>query len=418
MNTNSLAKTPTRFSFATEGWARKIFFKLCGQLQGGELIVEEGRQQHQFGSAAFDGLAVTLVVQSPDAYRRLLNGGSNGAAEAYMDGLWEVSDLTALIRLLLRNRNQVDQFEKGIARTAGILGRIWHGMRRNTRAGAKKNIAAHYDLGNDFFALFLDSKMMYSSAIYQTGEENLDQASNAKLERICRKLDLKTGDHLLEIGTGWGGMAIYAAENYGCQVTTTTISKEQYLAACNKVKDKGLQDRVTLLQQDYRQLQGVYDKVVSIEMVEAVGHQYLETYFIKIKELLKPEGLALIQAITIDDLQYEAALKEVDFIKRFIFPGSFIPCVSGLTSCSAKAGLRLFNLEDIGDSYAQTLATWRQNFMARTEEVRQQGFDERFIRMWEFYLCYCEGGFRERAISNVQLLLTCRDNRRQQWLPN
>jgi len=416
MNTETIAKPVVKSMWSPEQWARQIFFKICGELQGGELIIAEGRQQTRFGQPSTDGLVVEVVVQSPAVYLRLLTAGSNGAAEAYMDGVWTTSSLTALVQLLLRNRAQLDRLEQGLARFAGFASRLWHALNRNTEAGSKKNIAAHYDLGNDFFSLFLDQSMMYSSAIYTTGEESLEQASVAKLDRICLKLDLNEQDHLLEIGAGWGGMAIYAARHYGCRVTTTTISREQCEAAKERVKAAGLEDRITVLQEDYRQLQGCYDKVVSIEMVEAVGHHYLDGYFNQISALLKTDGMALIQAITIDDLQYEAALKEVDFIKRYIFPGSFIPCVSVLTHSSSRAGLRLFNLEDIGESYALTLQAWRHRFMAQLQAVRQQGFDERFIRMWEFYLCYCEGGFRERAISNVQMLLTRGGNRREQWL--
>jgi cyclopropane-fatty-acyl-phospholipid synthase len=416
MNSGTLSESSSKVLIAPENWARQLFFKLCSQLQGGELLLTEKRQHYCFGIPAGDGLQVEIDVVDPAVYRRLLTAGSIGAAEAYMDGQWKTNDLVSLIRLLLRNRKQVEQLENGVAKVAGVVAKLWHTLNRNTVSGSRKNIAAHYDLGNAFFALFLDENLMYSSAVYETGSESLEQASLAKLDRICRKLDLSEQDHLLEIGAGWGGMAIYAARNFGCQVTTTTISSEQFQAAGERIEAAGLQHRITLLKQDYRQLHGKFDKVVSVEMIEAVGHQYLDGYFEKIIQLLKPDGMALIQAITIDDLQYEAALKEVDFIKRYIFPGSFIPCVNVLTSSSSKAGLRLFNFEDIGPSYACTLQAWRERFMNRLEEVRQLGFDERFIRMWEFYLSYCEGGFRERAISNVQMLLTRRENRRAQWL--
>jgi cyclopropane-fatty-acyl-phospholipid synthase len=259
---------------------------------------------------------------------------------------------------------------------------------------------------------------MYSSATFYHPDFSLEDASTAKLERICQKLHLVPDDHILEIGTGWGGFATYAAKNYGCRITTTTISKEQYQAAQQRIADAGVADRVTILMQDYRDLQGSYDKLVSIEMIEAVGHHYLDTYLKKCAALLKPNGLALIQAITIEDSYYHQALKSVDFIKRYIFPGSFIPCVSAIVaSASRSTDLRLINLEDQGESYALTLKHWRKRFLGALDQVRAQGYNDEFIRMWEFYLCYCEGGFKEKSISNVQLLLAKPFNRRQQWLP-
>jgi cyclopropane-fatty-acyl-phospholipid synthase len=295
--------------------------------------------------------------------------------------------------------------------------KAWHALRRNTRTGSRRNIAAHYDLGNDFFRLFLDSKLMYSSGIFAPGD-TLEDASERKLERICQKLELRADDHLVEIGTGWGGMAVHAASRYGCRVTTTTISREQHALASQRVQEAGLGDRVSVLLEDYRDLRGEFDKLVSIEMIEAIGHQYLDTYFGKCASLLKPEGLALIQAITIEDERYEQALRSVDFIKRHVFPGSFIPCVSAMVGSAAGAGkLRLLNLEDFGPSYAETLRHWRLRFLSRLDEVRAQGFDERFIRLWEFYLCYCEGGFLERSISDVHLLFARAGNRRDQYLP-
>jgi cyclopropane-fatty-acyl-phospholipid synthase len=398
-------------------WSKKFFLKLCNDLDDGELTLHDGCNVHSLGKPSKDHLKVSIYINNDKTYQMLMFGGSNGAAEAYMQGYWETDNLTGLIRLLLRNRSQLDAMEGGSAVVAGFVSKIWHAFNRNTKTGSNKNIAAHYDLGNDFFGLFLDKSLMYSSAIYQTGHETLEQASQAKLERICAKLDLVEDDHLIEIGSGWGGMAIYAASHYGCRVTTTTISDEQYQATLERVAQAGLAHRITVLKQDYRDLKGQFDKLVSIEMVEAVGHQFLDGYFQKVSHLLRPEGIAVIQAITIDDGLYESALRSVDFIKRYIFPGSFIPCVSGLTQSASKSNLRLFNLEDIGPSYALTLRHWRARFNAQLEAVRQQGFDERFIRMWEFYLCYCEGGFLERSISDVQLAFVKPGNRRAQWVP-
>lgn len=394
---------------------RRLLATLDG-LRGGQVVVRDALGTVTLGEPG--GLRAELDILDPGFYRATAAQGSVGAGEAYMDGLWRCDDLVALVRLLVLNRDRLDAMETGLARLGGLALRGWHALRRNTRAGSRKNIAAHYDLGNDLFRLFLDESMMYSSAVFADESETLEQAQFRKLERICRKLDLQPTDHLVEIGTGWGGLAIHAASRFGCRVTTTTISKEQHALATARVAAAGLSDRVTVLLEDYRDLRGEYDKLVSIEMIEAIGHQYLETYLAKCASLLRPEGLALIQAITIEDHRYEQALHSVDFIKRFIFPGSFIPCVSAITSAAASASdLRLVNLEDIGPSYALTLRHWRQRFMARLEEVRAQGYDERFIRMWEFYLAYCEGGFLERSIGDVHLLLARPGNRRTQYLP-
>jgi len=396
---------------------QRMIDRLAG-LRGGELRLIDGMGEVRLGHCAADGLRATLRVQDPEFYRHVARAGSVGAGEAYMDGLWRCDDLVALMRLLVRNRDLLDGMEGGLAKFGGMAMRAMHALRRNTRTGSRRNISAHYDLGNPLFELFLDDNLMYSSAIFVDGDETLEAASQRKLARICEKLDLKPTDHLLEIGTGWGGMALYAASHYGCRVTTTTISKEQHALASERIAQAGLSDRVTLLLEDYRDLRGSYDKLVSIEMIEAIGHQYLDTYMSKCASLLKHNGLALIQAITIEDHRYQRALHSVDFIKRHIFPGSFIPCVSAMVDAAAKAGpLRLLNLEDIGPSYALTLKHWRQRFFARLDDVRALGYDERFVRMWEFYLCYCEGGFLERAISDVQLLFARPGNRRDEYLP-
>ncbi|MBD3633452.1 MAG: class I SAM-dependent methyltransferase [Methylophaga sp.] len=361
---------------------------------------------------------VRLMVNDPHFFESVIFAGSVGAAESYMEGHWHSDNLTALIQLLVRNRDLVDGMEKGLARVTGWLLQGVHWFRRNTRTGSRKNIAAHYDLGNALFELFLDRDfMMYSSGLYYSDNESLERAQFNKLGRLCDKLDLQPDDHLLEIGTGWGGCATFAALNYGCRVTTTTISREQYEHAVKRVEELGLEDKVTVLLQDYRDLKGQFDKLISIEMVEAVGHHFIDDYFKHCSQLLKPDGLAIIQAITLEDHRYQQAVKSVDFIKRYIFPGSFIPCVSVLVNSAAKAELKLTNLEDIGPSYATTLKTWRERFMAQLDEVRRLGYDERFIRMWEFYLCYCEGGFIERSISDVHLLFSKPANKREQWVP-
>ena len=399
-------------------WLRQRVLAGLSGLRQGQLRIVDGQGCVLLGTAdGPDPIHATLTIHDPDFYRQVALGGSVGAGESYMDGQWSSDDLVALVRLLVRNRDLLDGMEGGLARLGGWALRAWHALRRNTRAGSRRNIPAHNDLGNPQFRIFLDAEMMYSSAMFAPGD-TLDQASQRKLARICTKLDLRPSDHLLEIGTGWGGMALYAARHHGCRVTTTTISREQHALATERVARAGLADRVTVLLEDYRELRGRHDKLVSIEMIEAIGHQYLDTYFSRCAALLEPGGLALVQAITIEDHRYEQALRSVDFIKRHVFPGSFIPCVGAMTQSAARAGqLRLLNLEDFGPSYAETLRHWRTRFLDRLDEVRGLGYDERFVRMWEFYLCYCEGGFLERSISDVQLLFARSDNRRAQYLP-
>jgi cyclopropane-fatty-acyl-phospholipid synthase len=349
---------------------------------------------------------VRVCVTGPAFYQAVAAGGSVGAGEAYMAGLWHCDDLVGLVRTLVRNRDVLDGMETGLARLGGWALRRWHAFRRNSEVGSRRNISAHYDLGNEFFSLFLSSDMMYSSAYWHGAHDTLEAASLRKLQLICRKLKLSPRDHLLEIGTGWGALAVYAAAHHGCRVTTTTISQEQYLAACERVTRAGVADRVTVLLEDYRTLTGSFDKLVSIEMIEAVGADFLDGYFAQVGKLLKSDGLALIQAITIEDHRYRQALRAVDFIKRHVFPGSFIPSIEALLCAKARStDLGLVALEDFGDSYARTLAAWRMRFRSKLPQVRALGFDERFIRLWDFYLAYCEGGFRERAIGVAHLLL-------------
>jgi cyclopropane-fatty-acyl-phospholipid synthase len=364
-------------------------------------------------------LHVTLQVRDPACYRQIALNGSVGAGEAYMEGLWVCSDLVALVRILVRNRDRLDAMETGLARLGGWAIRGLNALRRNTRHGSRRNIAAHYDLGNALFSVFLDANLHYSSAIFDAPGETLETAQQRKIERICRKLELAPQDRVVEIGSGWGGFALHAAAHHGCHVTATTISREQHDLAAQRIQAAGLGERITLLQRDYRDLTGCYDKLVSIEMIEAIGPQYLETYFQKCMALLKPEGMALIQAITIEDSRYAQALRAVDFIKRYVFPGSFIPSISAIQNALARrTDLKLFQLEDIGPSYALTLRHWRRRFLAQRERVISLGYSERFVRMWEFYLCYCEGGFLERSIGTVQMLLTRPRCRRASFLPD
>ncbi len=376
-----------------------------GAMQGRPLRLVDALGEVGFGEAAANVAPLQIVVHHPGFYRAVARNGSVGAAEAYMDGSWQCDDLVGLVQLLVRNRDLLDRMETGPARVGGWAMRTLHALRRNTRNGSRRNIGAHYDLGNTFFSLFLSSDLMYSSALFADAADTLELASTRKLDHICRKLRLQPGDRVVEIGTGWGGFALHAARHYGCHVTTTTVSREQHALATARVAQAGLQDRVSLLMEDYRDLHGQYDKLVSIEMVEAIGAQYLETYFAQLGALLKPDGLALVQAITIEDHRYAHALRSVDFIKRHVFPGSFIPSINALLQAKTRScDLALLHLEDFGASYARTLQSWRERFLAQLRQVRAQGFDERFIRMWEFYLAYCEGGFRERSIGVAHLL--------------
>lgn len=397
------AETAPDRSSLLQVYARRSVLARLQALTHGSVCIVEGDERLRLGSGSPE---ITVRVQDPAFWSALALGGSVGAGEAYMDGLWDCDDLVGLIRLLLRNRAVLDGMERGLARLSAPLRAFMHRLRRNTRAGSRRNIAAHYDLGNDFYRLWLDPSMMYSCAVFERPDMSLHEASIAKLERICRKLDLGPADHVLEIGTGWGGFALYAAHRRGCRVTTATISRRQYELARQRVHAAGLDHLIEVLLSDYRDLSGRYDKLVSIEMVEAVGADHLTTYFRQCSRLLKPNGIMLLQAITIGDQRYEQALVEVDFIQKHIFPGGFLPSVTALTAAMTGASdLRTVQLEDIGPHYAETLAHWRRNFLAAIEAVRALGFDERFIRMWLFYLSYCEGGFRERDIGTVQMLL-------------
>ncbi|SDQ47880.1 cyclopropane-fatty-acyl-phospholipid synthase [Pseudoxanthomonas sp. CF385] len=397
--------TPTYGAF--DRLLRSQLLSRLDALDHGALVVRDALGEHRFGHAGPDALpTVHLWIDDPAFYRAVAAQGSVGAGEAYIAGQWRCDDLVGLVRLLVRNRALLDGMETGLARLGGWALRSWHALRRNTREGSRRNIAAHYDLGNDFFALFLSKDVMYSSAMFASPDDDLDVASYRKLDAVCRKLALTPEKRVIEIGTGWGGFALHAARHYGCHVTTTTISREQHALASRRVAEAGLQDRVTLLLQDYRDLQGEYDALVSIEMVEAIGAQYLETFFGKLGTLLRPGGQALLQAITIEDHRYAQARDSVDFIKRFVFPGSFIPSLAAMYAAKTRASdLQVVHQEDFGLSYAYTLRAWRRRFMTRLPEVRAQGFDERFIRLWEFYLAYCEGGFLERSIGVSHLLM-------------
>jgi cyclopropane-fatty-acyl-phospholipid synthase len=387
---------------------RRLLQTQLSRLRDGEIRIVDGETEQRFGARSERcPLAVTVEVLHPRFYADAVFGGTVGAGAAYIHGLWRCADLTALTRIMYVNRALMDQMDRRWTFISRPLLRVFHWLHRNSEGGSERNIRAHYDLGNDFYRLMLDETMAYSCGIFADESTTLAEASRAKFDAACRKLALQPGDQLLEIGTGWGGLALHAARHYGCHVTTTTISREQHDFAREQIERAGLGDRVTLLLEDYRALRGQYDKLVSVEMIEAVGAPYLDTYLAKCATLLREGGAMLLQAITIQDQDYRAQLRSINFIQRYVFPGSFIPSVSAIAdSLRRVTDLKIFHLEDIGPHYARTLALWRRNFSEHLAGVRKLGFSEQFIRMWEFYLCSCEGGFAERALGDVQMLLT------------
>jgi cyclopropane-fatty-acyl-phospholipid synthase len=386
--------------------ARWLVLRVLRRIRGGQLeIVEQGRRLWLGELVEQRPLRAVVHVRSARFYRELLRG-SVGLAESYMAGLWECEDLVALTRIAALNVSALDRLRRALAPVLIPVQRWGRWLERNTRRRSRRRIAAHYDLGNELFALFLDPTMMYSCAVFDAPRATLEQASLAKLERVCAKLDLQESDHVLEIGSGWGGFAVYAAQRYGCRVTTTTISREQHAYTLRRVREAGLQERVTVLLEDYRDLTGTYDKLVSIEMIEAVGWQYFPLFFRRCSELLRDEGAMLLQAIVIEDGAYEVEKAGRSFINTHVFPGGCLPSMEVISRTVARAtDLRQVHLEDITEHYATTLAHWRQRFQASARHLAGLGYDERFRRLWELYLSYCEGGFRERRIQDVQLLL-------------
>ena len=405
MKSSSLSVSRLSTNGLTGSLLRRGVLRQLAQLKNGQLLVVEDGERLMFGTSG-SALLGEIHVLDPAVWGMVAGNGSIGAGEAFIHGYWSSPDLTAVVRVFVSNLDVLDAMEGGLARLSRPLVQGLHWLNRNTRKGSQKNIAAHYDLGNDLFEQFLDPTMMYSAAQFLTPEDSLEQAQLNKLERICQKLSLQPSDHLLEIGTGWGSMALYAAQHYGCRVTTTTLSKEQYAFTAQRIEQLGLQDRVTLLLKDYRDLTGEYDKLVSIEMIEAVGHRFLPTYFKQCAQLLKSNGLMLIQAITIREQRYEQAKRGVDFIQRYIFPGGALPCVQKMLEVVGRdTDMNLLHMEDFGLHYARTLRLWHENFRRAHGRLSELGYDDYFLRLWEFYLCYCEGGFLERTIGTAQLLL-------------
>ena len=391
----------------TPGVFEKMFLARLSKIEKGTLTISGPNRKSVMGSGGTDAQHAKIAVSDEAFFRKACLGGSLGIADSFASGDWQTNDLVALFRLFLQNLKVLDGMERGTAVFLNKLARwgyeIW---RKNTEKGSRRNISLHYDLGNEFYELMLDPTMTYSCALFESPNCTLEDAQNAKYDGILAKLQIDESHKVLEIGSGWGGFATRAAERIGCRVITTTISERQYEYALAKVKDRGLQDRVTILKQDYRRLEGQFDRVVSIEMIEAVGHEFLGRYFSKISTLLKEDGAALIQAITMPDHRYARYLREVDYIRARVFPGSCVPSVSAmLEAVSGNSDLRPISIRDIGLHYARTLLEWRRRFLKNLKEIRGLGYQQRFLRSWEYYLCYCEAGFRENYTSDVHLLL-------------
>ncbi|MBA3866290.1 MAG: class I SAM-dependent methyltransferase [Solirubrobacterales bacterium] len=372
-------------------------------VRSGRIEVIEGARSRGFGPADAD-LRATVTVNDPAAWRGPLHGGL-GLGEGYIEGLWETDDLVSLIRIAARELRDLDGLRGAVAKPRALLHRARKLVPENTRLGARRNISAHYDLGNDLFSTFLDERMMYSCAYFPRPDASLEEAQVAKLDRICEQLRLGPDNHLLEIGTGWGGMAIHAARKSGCRVTTTTISRAQHELASERVREAGLEGQVTVLLEDYRDLRGRFDRLVSVEMIEAVGWQYFDDYFRRCDELLTNDGLMLLQAITIDDRIYEVEKASRSFANTHVFPGGCLPSEGLIAASLARVtSMRQVWIDDITDHYPPTLAAWRERFLGAWERLRGHGYDERFRRLWDFYLSSSEAGFREHRIGDVQAL--------------
>ena len=385
---------------------KKIVMKKFFTLKHGYIILKDNSKEYKIGNENSE-LKVNLEILSDEFYVLIGSGGIMGASEAYALGLWKVDDLVKLIQIIVRNKELMENIDSGLSSIMKPVNKWIHYRRQNTLIGSKKNIIAHYDLSNDFYRLWLDKTMTYSCGIFLDDNATLEQASVEKLDRICRKLKLKKNDSVLEIGTGWGSFAIHAAKNYGCKITTTTISDAQFDYAKNRIKEEGLEKQITLLNSDYRLLNGKFDKIASIEMIEAVGHKNVKTYFEKISSLLKDDGLFAMQGITYNDQNFDVYKNSVDFINKYIFPGSCLISVSQVSEIIKKNTSMLFiDLEDITSHYATTLKIWRENFFEKLPKIRELGFSEAFINLWEFYFVYCEAGFLEKNIGDYQFVFS------------
>lgn len=387
-----------------QSWARRGVFSLLDRIRDGTVVIEQGDERFEFGSG---NPRARITILDPACYKQFLHGGDIGAARSYMEGRWEVDDLTELVRVFVRNRQLMHEDKPAYAWLLRPFQRLIHKLRKNTPGNSRDNIRAHYDLGNEFFRQFLDPTMNYSCAVFEAGDEDLETASVRKMDLICDKLNLSADDHLLEIGTGWGGLTLHAAKEYGCEVTTTTLSEEQYEYTRRRVAGEGLSDRVTVLNKDYRELEGTFDKLASVEMIEAVGHQYFDTFFQQCVDRLTRDGRMVIQSITISSHIYESYRESTDFIRHFIFPGGCLPSLKAImNSLEAVTDFSVKDVESIGDDYVTTLRRWRHRFNRNIQDIEELGFDEQFQRMWNYYLSYCEGGFEEGMIDNHQIVFT------------
>ena len=406
-------------SHGGSAWAPRLLGKLKGLSQG-RIEVIDGDEVYNLGGHS-DGLNTAILVSDPAFYRRILTDGMMGSAESYMDGQWSCSDLTALIQIMIRNMDEVSALNRAVSFVRQRLWKLKHARRANSVRGSKRNIVEHYDLGNDFYKLFLDPTMNYSSGVFDDKAAALDfpsvddplhAASLVKMDRICQKLDLQPGHQVLEIGTGWGAMAVHMASKYGCHVTTTTISEEQHRQAVERVHAAGMEHQVNVLKEDYRNLTGNYDKIVSIEMVEAVGHKFMNGFFEACKNRLRPDGEMLLQAITMSEQNWKQYIRSVDFIRAYVFPDGCLPSVGSLQKAAGEAtDMRMLHLEDITPHYATTLSHWKERFLSKLDQVRDLGYDEHLIRLWNFYLSYCEAAFEERRVNCVQVMFARPESR-------
>jgi len=399
------AKPPRRFAPFGKQWKRAVLRRL-ERFGGGRILLCDAAEQHALGQRGDPPLEAVVEVLDERFYRRLALGGHLGAAEAYLRGWWRCDDLTALCRMFCRDMEASWRMEGGLARWGGWLGRLVHALRRNTLSGSRRNIAAHYDLGEDFFSLFLDPTMAYSCAVFPRPDSTLEEASREKFDRACRALRLSAGERLLEIGSGWGGLALHAAEHYGCRVTTVTISRRQFAHVRRLIDRRGLAGRVEVRLEDYRRIEGTFDKLVSIEMIEAVGWQYLDTFFGGCSRCLVPDGAMFLQAILMPDQRYDQYRRSVDFIRYYVFPGGCLPSLGAICrSLGRSTDMQIVALEDITAHYAETLVRWRERLVENADRVMALGLGEELLRLWEFYFCYCEAGFREHVIADAQLVL-------------
>ena len=391
-------------STITTAFFKSILLKKLKGLRVGRLVIVDGPNRFIFGNQQSE-LQATITVTSQEFYVFLGSGGTLGAAEAFTAGYWFSDNLVGLIQIIIKNKKTMENLESGLARLANPFNKIIHKRRQNSIKGSKKNILAHYDLSNDFYQLWLDSTMTYSCGVFLNDDSSMKEASIEKIDRFCRKLKLTKDDKVLEIGTGWGSFALHAAKNYGCHVTTTTISDNQFSYVSDLIRKENLLSQITLLNSDYRELEGSFDKIVSIEMIEAVGPEHVSGFFNKVSSLLRPSGLMALQGITYNDPDFEAYKNSVDFIKKYIFPGGCLVSVSQIKDAiKAKTDLSLVEVEDITQHYARTIKYWRQDFIKALPEIRSLGFSESFIRIWEFYLVYCEAGFLENLIGDFQFV--------------